>query len=149
MTKTMLENLYRDALTLMERMRDYVARDARRDRLAAPWSERMVMLQANRVITVRLCHALQLIQAHQARLMGDDEVLALTPPRIRLAPVPVEQWAGVLPPHLAALAADANHLFERLHAVHIAIVPGDAGPFEALSQEVDMEPDAEDERLYA
>lgn len=145
MTKTMLENLCHDALSLMERMRDYVARDARQDRLALPWSDRVVMLQTNRDITVRLCHALQLIQAHQARLMGDAQVAGLTPPRIRLAPVPVDAHRDLLPRQLVQLADDANHLFERLHAVHIAMVPGDAGDFHSLDQDLDEAP----ELLYA
>lgn len=147
MTKTMLENLYHDALDLMERMRDYVRRDARADRMALPWSGRLAMIQTNRILTVRLCHALQLIQAHQARLLGDPELAAAVPPRIRLAPVPVD-GREVLPPRLVALAEAANHLFERLHAVHIAIVPGDAVGFADLPQTMDEVAEG-DVRAYA
>lgn len=148
MTKTMLENLYHDALDLMERMRDYVRRDARADRLALPWSGRLAMIQTNRTLTVRLCHALQLIQAHQARLLGDAELAAAVPPRIRLAPVPLDGSREVLPARLVALAEAANHLFERLHAVHIAIVPGDADGFADLPQTMDEAAEG-DVRVYA
>lgn len=147
MTRTMLENLYHDALALMERMRDYVRRDARQDRLALPWSQRVVMLQTNRIITVRLCHALQLIQAHQARLLGDQEVLQATPPRILLGPVPVDTYRDVLPAQLLQLADDANHLFERLHAVHMAIVPEDQIRFEMIDG--DREADTGERLAYA
>lgn len=73
MTKTMLENLYNDALALMEGMRDYVQEDARQDRVALPWDKRDVIIQVNRLMVVRLCHALQLIEAHRARLAGDPQ----------------------------------------------------------------------------
>ncbi|GAA0568708.1 hypothetical protein [Caenispirillum bisanense] len=144
MTRTMLENLYHDALALMERMRDYVHRDARQDRLCLPWSERVVMLQTNRILTVRLCHALQLIQAHQARLLGDSEILQVPPPRIRLAPVPVDAYRDILPARQLQLADDANHLFERLHAVHIAIIPGDADAFATPAPDGDDDDDGGD-----
>ncbi|WP_404386009.1 DUF1465 family protein [Caenispirillum salinarum] len=123
MTKTMLENIYHDALTLMEEMRDYVREDARRDREALPWEDRAAIIQVNRLMTVRLCHALQLIQAHRARLAGDLE--AGRPPRIGLAPVPVDRHGTLLPPRLLELCENANHLFDRLHAVHLAILPGE------------------------
>lgn len=84
----MLENLYNDALALMEGMRDYVREDAKRDREAMPWKDRSSIIQVNRLMTVRLCHALQLIQAHRTRLAGELEVGC--PPRIGLADIPVD-----------------------------------------------------------
>lgn len=147
----MLENLYRDSLALMERMRDYVREDAHRDRAELTWSDRTTMIRVNRMLTVRLCHAFQLVQAHQARLAGDLE--AAVPPRIRLESIPVDLHRSVLSPRLAALADAANHLFERLHAVHLAIYPEDASDIDPLPPAalalVANDEDAEDGSNYA
>lgn len=121
MPKTMLENIFHDALALMEGMRDYVREDARRDREALEWKDREVIIRINRLVTVRLCHALQLIQAHRERLAGSPT--AQMPRSIRLAPVPVGQSGIPLPPRLEYLCQSANHLFERLQAVHLAVLP--------------------------
>lgn len=153
MTKTMLENLCHDMLSCMEDMRDYVRDHAHRDRLALPWSDRAVLIQVNRMLTVRLCHALQLVQAHQARLAGDPE--AGVPPRITLAPVPVDAHRDMLPPRLVTLADAANHLFERLHALHLAMLPGEPDPMPTAGFLVlpgrsdDEEGEEASRRLYA
>ncbi|MCA1972229.1 MAG: hypothetical protein LDL44_05275, partial [Caenispirillum sp.] len=61
---------------------------------------------------------------------------------------PLDGSREVLPARLVALAEAANHLFERLHAVHIAIVPGDAVGFADLPQTMDEAAEG-DVRVYA